>query len=224
MKQNQRVRIIAASYYLILYILWAVLECIIVPELELHMSTAAIDIIKETVCKILFWSIPAVFLFIRYNDSMFLKKSEIFGDTKKPVTYLPMCVLILFFTAWHLIPNYLQNGTIVFDPSLHAADILTAVFAGITEEMVFRGLLLNTALKEQKPPIALLGNAVMFLSIHFPIWLREGVFVTYMTSFTFIVLMVLSLIFSLSFIKSRNIIVPIILHAYWDLLCVAIKQ
>ena len=99
---------------------------------------------------------------------------------------------------------------------------MIALSAGITEELLFRGLLLNTALKDRKSRIVFIGNAVMFLLIHFPIWIREGVFMTYMTSSAFLQLMVLSLIFSRTFVKSRSIIVPIILHAYWDLLCFAI--
>ena len=78
---------------------------------------------------------------------------------------------------------------------------------------------MNTALKDRKPGIVYIGNAVMFLLIHFPIWLREGVFMTYMTSPAFFLLIVLSLIFSRTFAKSRSILVPVILHAYRDLLC-----
>ena len=221
MKQNQNVRAAALGYYLILYILWAALECVIVPKLELHLSHAAVDVIKETVCKILFWFIPALILIIRHSDSMFLPKSEILGNAKKTVTYIPMWILIAVFTAWHLLPNYFHNGTIVLSPSFKAADILISIFVGITEEMVFRGFLLNTELKEQRPWLALSGNAVMFLLIHFPIWLREDVFVTYMTSFAFMQLIVLSMIFGFVFVKSRSIVVPIILHAYWDMLCFA---
>ncbi len=63
----------------------------------------------------------------------------------------------------------------------------------------------------------------MFLLIHFPIWLREGVWTAYMTSPAFILLIVPSLIFSRTFVKSRSILVPVIPHAYWDLLCFAIE-
>ncbi len=39
----------------------------------------------------------------------------------------------------------------------------------------------------------------------------------------FILLIVLSLIFSRTFVKSRSILVPLILHACWNLLCFAIE-
>ena len=222
MEQNKKTRIIAVIYYLALYLVWAVLECLIVPKLESQALPVSIDVIMEIGFKTLLWFIPAFLLIRRCGDSLFLPKSALLGEPKKAVTYLPLCVFLLLFTAWHLIPNIYQNGTLTFKPTFHAVDIIVSLSIGISEELVFRGLLLNTALKDRKLWLALSGNAVMFLLIHFPIWLREGVFMPYMTSFAFLQLIALSLIFGWTFVKSRSIVVPIILHAYWDLLCVAL--
>ncbi|MBR3629535.1 MAG: CPBP family intramembrane metalloprotease [Oscillospiraceae bacterium] len=218
MKQSQHVRLIVLIYYILLYVLWACLECIIVPKLEL--PPVSIEAVKEIGCKILLWSIPAILLILRYDDSLFLHRNELSGDPKKPVTYLPLCMFALLFTAYFLFLNYYENGKIVISPSFHPADIPIALSIGIGEELVFRGLLLNAALKDRNPWIVCFGNAVMFLMIHFPIWLREGVFLHNITNFTFLMIIVLSLIFSWTFVKSRSMIVPVILHAYWDLLCV----
>ncbi|SEK89488.1 CPBP family intramembrane glutamic endopeptidase [Ruminococcus albus] len=223
MKQSKNIRIIALIYFLLLYAMWACLECIIVPKLNLQTLPVSFDVIKEIGSKMLLWFIPSLFLILRHSDSMFIPKNEILGDTKETDTYIPMCFFILLFTAWFLIPNYLKYGTIRFSPSFHAIDILIYISVGITEEMFFRGFLLNTALKDRNQWIVFLGNAVMFLMIHFPIWFRKGLFTTYMTNFAFLQLIGLSLIFSWTFVKSRSIIVPIILHAYWDLLCTAIE-
>lgn len=222
MEQFKKPRRIAMIYYLAMYGVWAVLECLIVPKLESQALPVSIDVIKEIGFKTLLWFIPAFLIIKRCGDSMFLPKSVFFGDPKKAVTYLPMCVFLLLFTAWHLIPNIYQNGMITFKSSFHAVDIIISLSIGISEELVFRGLLLNAALKDRKLWVVFLGNALMFLLIHFPIWLREGVFISYMTSFAFLQLIVLSLIFSWTFVKSRSIVTPIILHTYWDLLCVAL--
>ena len=219
MENNKKIRIITLTYYIVLYILWAVLECVIVPQLGASISSASLEIIKEVVLKILLWSVPAFFIIRKYGDHMFIDKSEILGTAKKVFSFIPMYVFILLFSAFQLIPALYRSGKIVLSPSFRTEYILTAVFAGITEEMVFRGMLLNTAMKEHDRRIAFFGNALMFLMIHFPIWLREGVFATYMTGFAFIQVMVLSLIFSWTFARSRCIVVPVILHAYWDILC-----
>lgn len=221
MEQYKKTRTTALIFYLILYAVWAFAECVFVPLLEPHLTHISIEIIMEIVLKTLFWFIPAFLIIRKYGDSMYLNKSEIAGDMKKAFTYIPMYIFILLFSAFLLIRNYYQNGRLSISPSFHAIDILIAVFIGITEETVFRGVLLNTALKKHSQWIAYAGNALMFLMIHFPIWLREGVFTTYMASFAFLQLIVLSLIFSLTFTRSRSIIVPVILHTYWDLLCFA---
>ena len=219
MKQTKNIRIIALIYFLVLYALWACLECVIVPKLKSQTLPVSVEIIKEIGCKMLVWFIPSLILILRHSDQLFLPKNELLGDAKKPVTYVPMCIFLLLFTAWFMIPNYLHNGKILFSSSFGAEDALVALFAGITEEIFFRGFLLNTTLKDRKPWLPILGNAVMFLTIHFPIWLREGLFTGYMTSFAFLQLMMLSVIFSWTFVKSRSLIAPVIIHAYWDLLC-----
>jgi membrane protease YdiL (CAAX protease family) len=88
--------------------------------------------------------------------------------------------------------------------------------------MVFRGWLLNSALdknNDKNNQLQIMFNAVLFLVIHFPVWIRNNLFVDYIISGSFIQIMLLSIIFSWSFIKSKNIIVPVVLHMYWDFLC-----
>ncbi|MBD5525801.1 MAG: CPBP family intramembrane metalloprotease [Lachnospiraceae bacterium] len=96
--------------------------------------------------------------------------------------------------------------------------IIIVLFVGLTEEMVFRGWLLNVTICENRKWFYIIINAAMFLTIHFPIWIYSGNFIGYFTSLQFIEVMVLSAIFSTTFIKSRSIFVPIILHMYYDLL------
>ena len=222
MEQYKKTRITTLIFYLILYTIWALLECGFVPLLETHLTQIPIEIIMEIVLKTLLWFIPAFIILRKHGDSMYLSKSEITGSAGKIFTFIPMYIFILLFSAFLLISNYSQNGKIVISPSFHPAYFLIVIFIAVTEEMVFRGTLLNTALKKQNQWIAFSGNALMFLMIHFPIWLREGVFTTYITSFAFLQLIALSFIFSWTFAKSRSIIVPVILHAYWDLMCFAI--
>jgi hypothetical protein len=77
---------------------------------------------------------------------------------------------------------------------------------------------LGSAGRKQKW-IPIPGDAVMFLMIHFPVWIRTGIFVTDFTCGAFLVIMGLSAVFSLTFIKSKSIVIPAFLHFYWDLQC-----
>ncbi|SEK83773.1 CPBP family intramembrane glutamic endopeptidase [Ruminococcus albus] len=219
MKENKKMRITALIFYLVLYALWAVFELVIVPKLQAHTLPVSIKVIKEMCCKTVFWTLPAIILILRNSDSMYIKKSEILGDAKKADTYLTLLGFMLLFSVWMFLPTFIQNKTIAINPSFNAEAAIEVIFVGISEELVFRGTLLNTALKDREPWLVFSGNAVMFLMIHFPVWCRQNLFVTYMSSFAFVQLIILSLIFSWSFVKTRSIIVPIILHAYWDLLC-----
>ena len=222
MKQEKNMRVTALVCYLLLFAVWACLECAVVPKLNAMTLPVSVEVIKEIGLKILIWLIPAVYLIVKRGDAMYLNKGEILGDAKKPVNYIILGAFLLLFSAVQMIPNYLSNGRLVFDPSFCVTAALVDLCVGTTEEFFFRGLLLNTALKDRKPAPVFLGNAVMFLMIHFPLWIMKGLFSSYAVIFSCLVIFVLSLIFSWSFVKSRSIIVPIILHAYWNMLCSAL--
>jgi len=58
-------------------------------------------------------------------------------------------------------------------------------------------------------------NAVMFVIIHYPIWIyRAYTFGDYALSSVSVFL--LSILFSWAFIKTKNIFVPIALHMSWN--------
>ena len=91
------------------------------------------------------------------------------------------------------------------------------LFVGITEEMVFRGWLLNVTISEERKWLPII-NAIMFMFIYFPIWIVSGKFISSFVNLDFMIVPILSIIFSWTFIKSKNIWIPITLHMYWDLL------
>jgi membrane protease YdiL (CAAX protease family) len=91
------------------------------------------------------------------------------------------------------------------------------LFVGITEEIVFRGWLLNAKLKKMKILPAIMINSILFVIIHFPIWIYfRYSLIEYLGNgigiFAFGILM------SIIFIKSKNIIVPIFFHMIWNFL------
>lgn len=196
-----------------LFVVWGIFEIIIMPNIEYYKFSG---IIKEVFIKILVWFIPAVILQGYFNKFMFVKKDRIFSFKSK----WNECIIILFiFTLFHIVSSLVQNGRILVSNSFRISDIIIACSVGISEEMVFRGWLLNSMLNDKNKYTAVIINSILFLAIHFPVWIREDVFITYITSGAFLQIIILSIIFSLTFIRSKNIIIPAILHAYWDLLC-----
>ena len=164
--------------------------------------------------KTIIWFVPAVFL-CRYYHSLLGIAPKLFSAK---LAWVRLFSVLFLFTAFHLVSAYVENGTVSISSSFRAADILIAVSVGMGEEMVFRGWLLNVLLRD-KAWRAVLVNAVLFLLIHFPVWIQQGLLSTYVTSGAFLQIMALSVIFSWSFMKSKNMLAPVILHAYWDFLC-----
>jgi len=96
-------------------------------------------------------------------------------------------------------------------------DVIIVLFVGITEESVFRGWLLNATLERWGRWPALIVNSLLFLAIHFPKWIVSGEFVYAFTSFGFAEVIALSLLFGWSFVRTRNLLLPIALHMVYDL-------
>lgn len=213
MTENKKFNTIYLIYCFGIFTLWGVLEIIIMPYIEYYKFS---EIIKEVFIKIFVWLIPSVILQRHYNKLMFVKKERIFSFKGKWTEFI---IILCLFTIFHIISSYVQNGEISISSSFRISDIIIACSVGISEEMVFRGWLLNSVLNEKNKYIAVIINSFLFLAIHFPVWIRNGVFLTYITNGAFLQIMVLSIIFSFTFIRSKNIIVPAIIHAYWDLLC-----
>lgn len=212
-KKKTKVLII---YTIIFYALWAVMELIVKDAFDNAFKNEVItEFMKEVVIKNLLWTIPAIALIKYFKDDVYISLKEMFSTKVNVLKYLPIFII---FTIFLLCNSFVLNGKIAISESFGIDDIIIFISVGLTEEMVFRGSLLNVTIREDKKWQAVLINSLMFLAIHFPIWIRSGIFITAFTGFSFVPIIILSIIFSWSFIKNRNILVPIALHTYWDLL------
>lgn len=173
------------------------------------------QLIKSGVIKNLVWTFPAILLVRYFKSDVHITLTEMFSAKVNWIKYLPV---FMIFTVYILTGSMLQNSRLGIVSDFGIDEIIIVLFVGLTEEMVFRGWLLNATIREDKKWPYIIINAIMFLVIHFPKWIHAGVFISSFTSLQFLELMALSVIFSWTFIKSRNILVPITLHMYWDLL------
>lgn len=215
MLQNKNVKRAGVLSYIALFFIWGLLEMIIVPFVGKMFSMPSIELMKEVILKITIWLIPAILLCRHYDKFLNIKKEKIFSTKIK---WSKVILVLLLFTMYHVISAYVQDGNISISSSFRMTDILIASAVGISEEMVFRGWLLNIFLQDKKW-VSISVNAVLFLVIHFPVWIQQDMFSAYIMSGGFLQIIILSMIFSYAFIKSKNILVPSVLHAYWDFLC-----
>lgn len=206
MMKTKKKYLVLIIYCLCFYAIWTVFE--------LHIkSNISSQIIKTVIVKNAVWTLPAVLLVHIFRDSVQIKLKEMFVTKVKWWRYLWVYALL---AAWVLLGGLFQSGglSFVIDPDA----MIVVLFVGITEEMVFRGWLLNATVKDMPQWLAILLNAAMFLAIHFPRWVQEDIFISTFVSFNFIGLVILSAIFSIAFLRSKNILIPITMHMLYDLL------
>ena len=216
MTDKNKKNIALIIYIILFYAVWTLYTFYADGPVGDSIKNAAVEqIVKEGIIKNLVWTLPAMLLVHHFSSDVYIKLKEMFCTKVKWLRYLPVFIL---FTAYVLGSEYLSTGKLEVNKDFGAASIVIVLFVGITEEMVFRGWLLNATVKKEKQWLPIAVNAVLFTLIHFPIWIVEGTLTANITSFGFLFIAALSVIFSITFLKSRSIVVPVLLHMYWDLL------
>lgn len=165
--------------------------------------------------KNLVWTLPAILLIRGFESEVYITLKEMFTTKVVWIKYMPIYIV---FTIYVLAGSILHHGKPEITPNFGIDKIIIVLCVGLTEEMVFRGWLLNVTIHENKRRLYVIVNAIMFLAIHFPKWISSGTFLSSFTSLQFLEIAALSIVFSLTFLRSKNILVPISLHMYYDLL------
>ncbi len=219
MIKNKRLLAVLAIYTVLFYAAWAVCELVFKDILYSAADNMTAGIIRNAIVKNLVWTVPALLLVKRFESELYVGLKDMFRFKKSDFIYLSIAVLLGIIV---LIRPVMSKHGLYISESFKPSDIVTVLFVGITEEAVFRGWLLNATLKnadtDTKKYIAAAVNSVMFLIIHFPIWIHDGVFAVNFSSMAFVSIIVLSIVFSMCFIKTKNLWIPIILHMFYDLL------
>lgn len=204
-------------YIILFFAVWSVVELLLTPYLIKTIGNESVpEILKESAVKLLLWTVPAFLLIRRYEADVYLSLKEMFTSKVLRLKYLPIFAGVALFV---LAGNFVTHGRIAFSETFRVSDLVGSVlFVGITEEAVFRGWLLNATLRGGKKLLPVLINAGLFLAIHFPVWIRNGIFIECFTSFSFVLIFALGALFGWVFIKSRNLLVPIALHMFYNLM------
>lgn len=218
-KLNKNIRkkyVVLMIYTVIFYGIWTAWEIYFKPCLDTIIENEyAAQFIKSGVIKNLIWTFPAILIIKYFETDLYVGLREMFTAKVSLFKYLP---IFLLFTAWLLAGVLIEHGKITVSGAFSGSSLITVLFVGITEETVFRGWLLNGTLGAKRKWLPVTINALMFLAIHFPKWIYSGSFIDNFKNMSFLSVVVLSFIFSYAFIKSKNILVPVFLHMYWDLL------
>lgn len=209
---KQRVLLI---YVLAFYGIWTLWEFWAKDFVNISVENEYLSqFIRSGVIKNLVWTLPAILLIHRFSSDMYVRLKDMFLLNANALRYFP---ILLLFTVYLLVGAVLQKDRLSVSETFKFSDLIIVLFVGVTEETVFRGWLLNSTVSEKKKWLPVIANSLMFLLIHFPVWIHDGVFLANFQNFSFLSPLLLGIIFGWTFIKSRCIWVPIVLHMYWDL-------
>ena len=118
-------------------------------------------------------------------------------------------VVVAVHSLWLL----MGDGISLFNPLF----FLWAICAGITEEVLFRGILLNAQMKIWPPVIAVVVNSIMFLLIHYTYLPYVGSIMA-IFSIRGLLIFVMGAVFSVVTIKTQCLKMPILMHTLWNTL------
>ena len=208
-------------YYLILLAIWSFRELLLESFIRSNLGDLGAELVGEFI-KLAVWALPAALLVLYYKSEMYVTLRGMFTTKVDILLYL----LIFFgFLAVNLVGSLINEGKIVPTfPEPISSMIGTVLLVGITEEMVFRGFLQNALVQKMESTYALITSSLMFVVIHFPIWIYKGIFTgLFQVLGNCVSIFCLSLVFGWTFMKSRNIIVPICLHMSWNLIVILFR-
>ena len=214
-KRIHSVDAVLAVYTVVFFALWTGVEFKLKPWIDSVVTNEiTAQIVKSGAIKNLVWTLPALLLVRRYGSDMRVPLREMFASGVNWLRWLPA---FAFLVLWGLGGDLVNTGTIAVSENFGIDDIIIVLFVGITEESVFRGWLLNATADRWGRWPALIVNSLLFMAIHFPKWIASGEFVYAFTSFGFVEIIALSLLFGWSFLRTRNLLLPIALHMVYDL-------
>ncbi|HHV28458.1 CPBP family intramembrane glutamic endopeptidase [Acetivibrio mesophilus] len=158
-------------YLIAFYLFWAVYSIFIEPIIE--KGPYLINLVGGNLIKLGAWTVPVLVL-LKYLfkedpwDYIKLRKNKLRG-----LVYgsLYGVVIIIYVTVSRL----LTNGTLQFNPFFELDSWIGGVLlVGFTEEIVFRGFLLQKFEEAMGSKYANAVTALLFLLIHFPKWYVNG--------------------------------------------------
>ncbi|MGP4108834.1 lysostaphin resistance A-like protein [Virgibacillus sp. L01] len=172
--------------------------------------------ITLAIIKIIIWVIPVILLVKNLEKSNPFSYLGLRHNFRKGLKWTGWVSLVL--TSYFVIINLivLKNNIdfqIGFNEWLN-----TILLVGITEEIVFRGFLLRKLMDSFRFWIANTITALLFVSIHFPIWIYKGLFEFPFILSSLITAFVLGIIFGFVYKKSNSLWSVIIIHSLYNLL------
>ena len=198
---------------MIFYALWCIRELWLVQYLDMMNSIPRG--ITSAIIKIAIWVIPVMFLIKIMEKDNPLSYLGLRHNFKKGLRWVSWVSLV--FVLYFLLNLTVLKNDIDFQMGF-SKWLSTILLVGVTEEIVFRGFLLRKLMDTYKFWIANIITSLLFVSIHFPIWLYKGLFEYPFILSSILTAFVLGIIFGFVYKKSNSLWSVIIIHSLYNLL------
>ncbi len=189
------------------YLVWTIKELWLIEYI--YKFGDVISPLLEAVVKSIIWIVP-VWLYINYylctNPISYLKMNV---NVKKG---LSLGIFLSFLLGICLILEAFIFNDVSFRFQLSFDDYLnTFVMAGLAEEIVFRGLILQELNKRLAFWKSNVITAILFLVIHYPIWIYNDI-IFHFGSHIYVFL--IGLLFGYIFKKTNSLWSVVLIHAF----------
>ena len=196
------------------FALWFIRELWLVQYLDLLDSVPRA--LTSATIKVIIWVFPVLLLVKIMEKSNPLSYLGLLQNVRKGVKWGG-------WTSLALISYFLVINTAVLRINIDFqigfnAWLNTIILVGVIEEIVFRGFLLKKLMDFLGFWIANTITALLFVSIHFPIWIYKGLFAFPDVLNSIITVFVLGFIFGYIYKKSDSLWSVIIIHSFYNCL------
>ncbi|MDQ0229162.1 CPBP family intramembrane glutamic endopeptidase [Metabacillus malikii] len=200
-------------YFMIFFTIWCIRELWFVQYLDLIDPVPRA--IASAVTKLVIWIIPVIFIINIVENTDPYSFLGLRKNIKKGLISTGWVTLV--FISYFVVVNIIILGKNINFQIEFNQWLNTVLLVGITEEIVFRGFLLRKLIDSYKFWIANTITSLLFVSIHFPIWLYKGLFQFPNILGSIISVFVLSIIFGFVYKKSNSLWSVIIVHSSYNL-------
>lgn len=176
------------------------------------------DVLEELVIKPGIWLLPLV-TYVFPKEKISLAGIGITLKNLFPSIYLSLALGVGFFFLG-LISNIAKYQRVNFEANIGTVSLIPAILlsfaTAVSEELVFRGYLLNVFMKKYENLFAVILTTLLWTLIHAPI----AYFVWKMDVVQISIYLILTFVYGLGasglFIRTRNIAAPVFLHVLWE--------
>ena len=201
---------IMIGYLFVFYFVWSIKELWLIQYIYSFDETTSAFL--EALIKSFIWIVPAWLYIKKYLNTNPIAYLKMNVNVKKGVFWgIVLSILIGLYFAFE---TYIFNQQ-SFQYSLSFDDYLNGfLMAGIAEEIVFRGLILQEINKKVTFWKANIVTALLFLVIHYPIWIYNAEFLEFFIAGTHIYVFTIGLLLGFVYKKTGSLWSVVLLHTF----------